>query len=691
MGFLAPWFFGGLLALGVPVFVHLLRRHVTTPRPVGSLMFFERGTQSSTRHRRLRHLFLFALRFALLLLLALAFANPFVRRTATDPGGRLLLLVLDRSYSMRAGTRFADAKGAALALLAAKPPSQKAQLMTLGGKLEVLTQPVSDAAQLRSTLESIEPTDGRANFGELAHGVRNLAETIHGSVDLHLFSDLQRSAMPANFADLVLPSSVTLVLHSATRGAASPNWTVENVKAPAELADSRDPRRSRVEAVIAGFGTPAATRNVSLIVNGKPIATRRVDIPAEGRATVEFAPLDVAFGFNRCEVRVDGGDAFSGDDASVFAVRRSDPERVLFVHAADDRRSTLYFSAALEAAAQASFVLQSVSTPQATDLDPSKYAFVVLSDAVALPSIFERTLAQYVEKGGSVLIALGTRAGRHARIPLWDGEVKETREFLRAGGPATVAQVDFTHPALAQTHPGRDRGGWAETKIFYAAAVEAGGARVAARLNDGTPLVLDRQLGQGHVLLLTSGLDNLTNDLPLHPVFVSFVDQAARYLSGSGRLSGSRLVDSFVQLRPAAEAAVAAVEVVDPLGRRPLSLSEAQTAQTLRLSQAGFYQIRFSNGRDAVLGVNPDRRESNLEPIPEDVQKLWSGSAGNGSAQTGKVAPSESPGNAAVSGTEGTRARPLSLWWYVMLLALLITLAETTLASGYLGTQREDP
>ena len=26
MGFLAPWFLGGLAALGVPVFVHLLRR-----------------------------------------------------------------------------------------------------------------------------------------------------------------------------------------------------------------------------------------------------------------------------------------------------------------------------------------------------------------------------------------------------------------------------------------------------------------------------------------------------------------------------------------------------------------------------------------------------------------------------------------------------------------------------------------
>ena len=46
MGFLAPWFIAGVVVLGVLVFVHLLRRHVTTPRPVGSLMFFERGTQS---------------------------------------------------------------------------------------------------------------------------------------------------------------------------------------------------------------------------------------------------------------------------------------------------------------------------------------------------------------------------------------------------------------------------------------------------------------------------------------------------------------------------------------------------------------------------------------------------------------------------------------------------------------------
>jgi hypothetical protein len=680
MGFLAPWFLGGLAALGVPIFVHLLRRHVTTPRPVSSLMFFEHGTQSSTRHRRLRYLLLFALRSAVVLLVVLAFANPFVRHAAADANGRLLLIVLDTSFSMRAGARFADAKQQALAVLAAKPRSQKAQIMTLGGHLDVRTQAIADDAQLHAALESVRPGDGHANFGELARAIRTLAETVHGPVDLHLFSDMQRTAMPANFADMVLPNNVTLVLQAVAKGGAPANWTVESVDAPAAQSDPKDPKRNRVQAVVAGFGTPAATKTVSLVVNGKAIATRKVGVPASGRATVEFALPDMEYGFNRCEVRIEGGDAFPADDASVFAVRRSDPERVLFVHAADDRRSALYFGSALNAAAQASFVLQSVAAEQVTDLDPSKFAFVVLSDAVMLPSIFEHMLAHHVIKGGRVLIALGTSAAHHARIPLWEGDVKDAHDYARTGSPATVGQVDFTYPALEQAQPGRDNGGWAGVNIFYAAVLDAGQARVAARLTDGTPLLLDKQLGEGHVLLLASGLENLTNDLPLHPVFVAFVDHTARYLSGSERLGGSRLVDSFVPLRLAAEplGAPANVEVIDPDGGRPLSLTEARTVQSFRFERAGFYQIRFANGRDAVIGVNPDRRESDLEPLAEDVQQLWSGSSGGGASRAAGAAPVE------------VKYRLVSLWWYVMLLALLVILTETVFASAHMGTQREE-
>jgi hypothetical protein len=139
-------------------------------------------------------------------------------------------------------------------------------------------------------------------------------------------------------------------------------------------------------------------------------------------------------------------------------------------------------------------------------------------------------------------------------------------------------------------------------------------------------------------------------------------------------------VDSYVQLRGSAEpaGAVTNVEVIDPDGRRPLSLNEARTAQSARLERAGFYQIRFANGQEAVIGVNPDRRESDLAPITKDVQALWSRNSGN---ETSRATGSESV---------ELKSGSVSLWWYVMLLALVVALAETALASGYLSTQREE-
>src|ERR1700746_131341 len=121
MGFFAPWFLAGVVAVGVPIYLHLLRRHRTTTRHVSSLMFFEPRTQSSIRHRRLRYLLLLSLRVALLVLLALAFANPFINRPAPRAlGERLLVLAIDDSFSMRAGTRLADAKRAAISVLASR-------------------------------------------------------------------------------------------------------------------------------------------------------------------------------------------------------------------------------------------------------------------------------------------------------------------------------------------------------------------------------------------------------------------------------------------------------------------------------------------------------------------------------------------------------------------------------------------
>jgi hypothetical protein len=675
MGFLAPWFLAGLAAVGLPVYIHLLRRQTTTPRPVSSLMFFERGTQSSTRHRRLRYLLLFTLRALLMLLLALVFANPFLRRSSAAANDRLLLVAIDNSFSMRAGTRLADAKRDALEVLAKRKPSQPAQVMALGGELQVLTQPIKDAGALKAAVESIQPGDSHGNFGELGRGMRAMVETVHTPIELHLFSDMQASNMPANFADMVMPGNVSLVLHPLAKSVV-PNWTVESVDAPGQLLDTK---KARVLAVIAGHQTAAATRTVSLVINGAVTATKKVEVPADGRATVTFESLDVPYGASRCEVKIDPADGFPADDASSFAVKRADPERVLFVHQAGDSRSPLYFGSALAAAAQASFVLQPIIVGQAADVDPTKYAFVVLSDVASIPSLLENNLLRYVQSGGSVLIAAGTSESHRQRIPLFGENVSDAHFYSAAGSFSTVGQTDPSHPAM------KDAAGWDDAKFYYASVVDPGHSRVVARLADGTPLLLDKQIGQGHLLLFTSGFDNVTNDLPLHPAFVPFVDQSARYLSSMEQLSGARVVDSFVPLRSVTNESSgktasqsATVEVIGPDGRRPLSLQEEATAQSFKLTHAGFYQIHFANGRDALIAVNPDRRESGLELIPEDVLRLWSGSAGTDAAAT-----------QGAGATEGRKAA-YGLWWWIMLVILIAAVAESVVASRYLGTQREE-
>jgi hypothetical protein len=669
MGLLAPWFLAGIAALAVPFYVHLLRRHTTTPRPFASLMFFERRTQSSIKHRRLRYLLLLSLRALLLVLLVLAFANPFINRTAAKMNSeRLDLLVLDNSFSMRAGQRLADAKREALSVLSSKRAGDKAQLMALGSQIQVLTQPSLDTSELRTAVENVQPGDSRASYGELARAVRSFAESVPTPVELHFFSDLQKSAMPASFSELALPANVSLVLHPVVKEAV-PNWTVESVNAPGQVWD---PKKARVQAVIAGFGTPAATRTVSLLVNGKTAATKTVNVPANGRATAEFESLDVPYGFTKCEVRIDSADSFPADDVSLFAVERSDPRRALFVSDAGDSRSPLYFRSALGSAAESAFVLDAVSAGDAANQQPSKYAFVVLSDLLSVPAPFENALVRYVQGGGSVWIAEGASAAHSARVPVFGGNILESRDYSRTGDRSlNVADTDPSHPSIEKADK------WAGVKFYFAVRVDPGDAKVIARLTDGTPLLLEKKIGEGHVLLFASGLDNLTNDFPLHPVFVPFIEQTALYLSGTQRRSGSRVVDSFLELRSSKEQSVG-VEVIDPQGRRPLSLKESTSAQTYRLSSSGFYELQLANGRHDLIGVNPDRRESNLEVIPDETLALWRGNSGSGTAQ------------AAAGGSAEEQKQPYRLWWYIMLLVLAAVIAESLLADRYLGAQQQE-
>lgn len=671
MGFLAPAFLFGALAVGLPLYLHLLRHTTSDPQPFSSIMLFEKREPTATRRRRLRYLLLLALRLAVILLLALAFAEPYVRQLTVGMAPRkLLVVVVDDSFSMRAGTRLADAKRAALAVLAAKSPGQRAEVIALGAQAHVLTQATLDLRVLRAALEGIRPGDSRASFGVLATGVRALAEDEREPIELHLFSDLQKTGMPPAFSEMALPASVTLVLHPVS-SAPVPNWTVESVTAPKRVWD---PHTTHVQAVIAGYGTPAATRTVSFLVNGKLLATRSVEVPPSGRAVAELDSLELAYGLNRLTVQIDHADALAADDQYNLAIERADRQRGLFVYQSADTRSPLYFGEALAAAAQRAISLDKVSVDALSGVDLADYAFVVISDVAALPEVFRARLLEYVRRGGSVLVTLGTVAAQQPDTPLLGSKILALHHY--AADPERFAAVGMTDTTYLAAGAPQE---WEGVKFFYAVTVDESGARVAIRLQDGTPLLLERPLGEGRVVVFASGLDNLTNDLPLKPVFVAFVERLARYLSGGDAHSGPHRVDDLVSLRTAREKGVG-VQVLDPDGHRALSLEQAVSADAYPLTRTGFYEIHLASGRQDLIAVNSDRRESDLTPIPQDVLALWQGTGGH-----------RAPVAVAAAAPQQAAAVPRQLWWYVMLAMLVAALAESVIAGGYLNTSPDEP
>jgi hypothetical protein len=185
-------------------------------------------------------------------------------------------------------------------------------------------------------------------------------------------------------------------------------------------------------------------------------------------------------------------------------------------------------------------------------------------------------------------------------------------------------------------------------------------------------MMLDQQIGEGHVLVFASTFDNIANDFPIHASFVPFVEQTARYLGRLDAGPSSVLVGAFEELRDTKEKG-AAVDVVDPKGERALSLEEATKAQNIQFNMAGFYDIRRPNGRNELVAVNSDRRESDLTPISQADMTLWQNTA------QGIVS----------EGTSSDEQKPLSLWWYVMLGVLALAVAESLLGNQHLSVDKE--
>ena len=149
MSFLAPLFAIGLIGLAIPILVHLVHKERKETTPFPSLMFLLRTPYQHSRRQRIRDWLLFLTRALVFLLLVAAFTRPVFNRppdavAAATGGGREVVILLDRSFSMRVGDRWSRAQAAARQAMDGLGPADRATLVLFadqaGDVFEILTQ-----------------------------------------------------------------------------------------------------------------------------------------------------------------------------------------------------------------------------------------------------------------------------------------------------------------------------------------------------------------------------------------------------------------------------------------------------------------------------------------------------------------------------------------------------------------------
>src|SRR5262245_13790255 len=199
MSLLAPAFLLGLLAITLPWWLHRLSSDNPNKQRFSSLMFLEPGEPRRVLAKKVQYLLLLALRIGVLVLLALAFAEPAIWRTPQAggaEGARLHLIVLDASAPMTYGDRWQRARAAANDVLDSLSSDDRAQIVLAGRLFEVLGPATADVAALRQTLNTAEPGVFRLEYGQMMRSIDGLLRTAELPVVLDVVPDLPATALP---------------------------------------------------------------------------------------------------------------------------------------------------------------------------------------------------------------------------------------------------------------------------------------------------------------------------------------------------------------------------------------------------------------------------------------------------------------------------------------------------------------
>jgi hypothetical protein len=526
MSFLYPAFLIGAVAIAVPIVLHLLRREVAPEVPFTAVRLLQRSRVERVHRRRLRDLLLLAARVIALVLLAAAFARPYLQGAAP---ARLRLIAIDRSYSMGGRDRFDRARSMARSAIEDASAAERVALVAFDDRAEVLAEP-GGKAEARAALDGARPGFGGTRYRAVFDKARDVAGGAVGH--LVLITDLQSSGWERDVT-AALPAGWQMEVMDV--GPAAANLTVAAATVEA----------NRVVASIRNAGPGPRTGRVRLELDARPVAAADFSIRPGETASVPITWRPPGTG--ALAVSIDDASGLEADNTRYVVLGAQSASRLLVL--AGGAQSGLYLARALETSAgeskvDASLEERSIEVEVMTGARLSsmgadeifKYPSVALLSTRGLERRTREALASHTRGGAGLVIAASPDLDLSVLSTMADWQPSLSAvEDTDGAQPLTLAATDPRHPIFRPF--GTLAANLGQVRFTRTWRVAPEGWSVIARFSNGTPALLERSLGEGRVLLFASDLDRQWNDFPLHPSFVPFAIETARYAAGDRRRS----------------------------------------------------------------------------------------------------------------------------------------------------------
>ncbi len=653
--FLTPLLLAGAAFVAAPIVLHLIMRQQPKHYIFPALRFIQQRQDANRRRLRLRHWLLLALRCLAILLLALALARPSVQ-SANFLGDQeapvAAAFVFDTSprmeYRHENRSRLEAAREFATWLLPQLPPESQVAVMDSASLTGSFAVDLGAAKQRIDKLSAVSAAQPYLDV--VVSALRIVRDSPLERKEVYLFTDLARAGWPSEAASRLrekLATETNIAIYVIDVGVTEPrDFSLGDLRLSAQTLAQNGRLRIECDLLRAGPGEERSVAVYLLDKNGLPQKKREQSFGWLGGQALpaEFLLGGLEEGFHQGFVRIVGDDPLPADDTRFFTVQVRPAFKVLVAAPAPVEETALSLTQALapselRARNEANFDTKVIPFEQLAETPLETFAAVCLLDPPPLSAAAWEKLQSYASQGGGVALFLGRNVGE-----IKDFENPAARELLpgplktRAGSTSDLflAPQDLQHPVLAGFRARESQVPWSEFPVFRYWQFESldNGVNVIVPYNNGRPALMEKPVGKGRVLTLSTPVSDGANDpeawniLPTGfapwPFFV-LANRMFDYLVGSAEDRFNFLAGETVVLRTPEGDANRVFTLTTPQGdlipqtvddqQRALSISTATAVGNYRLNAGG-----TQSGVELGFSANLAARETLLDRIaPADL------------------------------------------------------------------------